>query len=68
MSIGIQTLDDSLLPKLGRIHNAQTAINAVHFTREAGIENISIDLMYDLPDQSSTRGEKTLEEVTKLPM
>ena len=46
VSIGVQSLNNSLLKHLGRYHTAQKAIDAVEITREAGIENITIDLLY----------------------
>ncbi len=68
VSIGVQTLDDSLLKKLGRLHDGARAKEAVRNTAEAGIENISIDLMYDLPQQTLEIWEGTLDEVVKLPI
>lgn len=68
VSIGIQTLDDRLLQLLGRLHKADTALRAVHQTAEAGIHNISIDLMYDLPKQTLQHWETTLASVRSLPI
>ena len=50
ISMGIQTFDDTTLRLLKRRHNSQTAIEAVRRCREAGFQNISIDLIYDLWD------------------
>lgn len=68
VSIGVQSLDDSHLIKLGRTHAADAATQAVETTLKAGIENISIDLMYDIPGQTLTSWEKTLEKACKLPI
>jgi len=68
ISLGIQTLSDSLLATLTRQHNAQRAIDAVWLTSQAGVKNISIDLMYDLPGQDLSSWEKTLSEAIKLPI
>ena len=68
VSLGIQTLDDSLLQLLGRSHRSDAAIQAVYETAEAGIHNISIDLMYDLPYQTFDHWESTLQAVKKLPI
>lgn len=68
VSIGIQTLSDSLLKKLERQHNAQKAIDAVWCTNEAGLHNISIDLMYDLPHQTLSIWEETLLKIVELPI
>lgn len=52
LSIGIQSLDDNLLHMIGRRHTAAEAITAVNWAREAGFDNISVDLMYGLPGQT----------------
>lgn len=68
VSIGVQTLDDDLLKRLGRTHNSNKAIDAVLLTRESGINNISIDLMYDIPGQTLLSWERTLDQIPKLPI
>ncbi len=68
VSIGIQTLDDALLKKLGRCHHASTAISAIETTAAAGISNISIDLMYDIPAQTLASWQNTLQQVAPLPI
>ncbi|HSX03797.1 MAG TPA: radical SAM family heme chaperone HemW [Rhabdochlamydiaceae bacterium] len=68
VSIGVQSLDDHLLATLGRTHNSQKAIQAVKKTYEAGITNISIDLMYELPGQTFESWHSTLKQVAKLPI
>ena len=68
VSIGIQTLDDLLLKKLGRSHGAETALDSVKKTADAGISNISIDLMYDIPGQTLKSWKLTLEQIAKLPI
>lgn len=68
VSIGIQTFDNALLKKLGRIHDAGKGVEAVHATAEAGIGNISIDLMYDLPLQTIGAWENTLQQACELPI
>ena len=50
ISLGVQTLDDSILPRLGRLHSAHGARAAFDAAREAGFGNVSVDLMYGLPD------------------
>ncbi len=49
LSIGIQSFDDDILTALNRSHTAAQALRAVALTRAAGIENISIDLIYGIP-------------------
>lgn len=68
VSIGVQTLDDTLLQMLGRTHQAQKAIEAIYTTAKAGIKNISIDLMYDLPNQTLAHWQQTLEAIRLLPI
>ncbi len=52
LSLGVQTLDDALLARIGRIHTAAEARAAVRLARAAGFRNISLDLMYGLPGQT----------------
>ena len=52
LSLGVQSFDDALLRRIGRIHTAAEAEQAFHAARAAGFENISIDLMYGLPGQT----------------
>ena len=49
LSLGVQSLDDSILPRLGRLHDARGARAAFEAARDAGCANLSIDLMYGLP-------------------
>lgn len=51
LSIGIQSFNNDELKLLGRIHNSRQAINAYEDARRTGFKNISIDLIYALPDQ-----------------
>ncbi len=68
VSIGVQTLDEPTLYLLGRTHTSNKALDAVKQTYEAGITNISIDLMYDLPGQTLQQWSHTLERAAKLPI
>lgn len=68
VSIGVQSLDDALLRKLGRTHDAATSIKAIGTTFDAGIENISIDLMYDIPCQTFSSWQNTLNAIETLPI
>ncbi|SBS35808.1 Oxygen-independent coproporphyrinogen-III oxidase 1 [Marinomonas aquimarina] len=52
LSIGIQSFQPNLLKTLGRIHNREEAIAAVDKSRLAGFDNINLDLMHGLPEQS----------------
>ena len=66
LSLGIQTMDNELLKTLGRRHNAEEAKNAVILAYKAGFTNISVDLMYGLPKQSTNSLSKTLKEILSL--
>ncbi len=68
ISIGVQSLDDTLLKTIGRSHTAQEAIDAIGATHEAGFTNISIDLMLDLPSQSLSQVENTFSQAVDLPI
>lgn len=61
LSIGVQSLSDGLLEILGRIHNAAQAVEAVRLARQAGFENINIDLIYGVPGQTLAVWQETLE-------
>ncbi|PTR23972.1 anaerobic coproporphyrinogen III oxidase [Luteibacter sp. OK325] len=52
ISFGVQSFDNDKLHRLGRIHSAHEAEDAVRQARDAGIDNINIDLMYALPEQT----------------
>ncbi|MCJ1656240.1 radical SAM family heme chaperone HemW [Staphylococcus sp. NRL 16/872] len=52
ISMGVQTFKPELLKILGRTHQTQDIYNAVNIARKAGIESISLDLMYHLPSQT----------------
>ena len=68
LSIGIQSLDNNLLTKLGRSHHAKQAIQAVEDSFKAGLANLSIDLMYDIPGQTLSSWKYTVKEVLHLPI
>ena len=53
LSIGVQSFDDAALARLGRIHSAEQAAFAVAIARRAGFDNINLDLMHGLPDQTA---------------
>ena len=53
LSIGIQSFQDIQLKKLGRIHNRTEAIRAVELACSAGFENLNLDLMFGLPEQTT---------------
>ena len=66
ISMGIQSFDDGELKFLSRRHSARQAIRAVELCRQAGFENISVDLMYGLPGQTPEMWEKNLRQACEL--
>ena len=66
LSVGVQSMDDRLLRSIGRIHTRSEAITAVHMAREAGFDNINLDLMYGLPDQSEKDFAATIHDALEL--
>ncbi|HEX2441391.1 MAG TPA: radical SAM family heme chaperone HemW [Methylomirabilota bacterium] len=63
ISLGVQSLDDGILPRLGRLHDAGGARAAFEAAREAGHDNVSIDLMYGLPEQDLATWARSIEGV-----
>lgn len=68
MSIGIQSLKDYKLRKLGRLHTAEQAKDAVRRVSKKGIENIGVDLIFGFWDEGIDDWERDLEEAVKLPI
>ncbi len=68
LSLGVQSLDDRSLQTLERIHSAEKARQAIHLATQAGFQNISIDLMYDLPGQTAESWRYTLDQLPDLPI
>lgn len=66
ISMGVQSFNDSELKFLNRRHDAQRAIDAIHNCQKAGFDNISIDLMYGLPNQTEAIWQKNLDIATSL--
>ena len=66
VSLGIQSDDDDMLEKLNRPHNYAQAVNAYQRIRKAGFKNVSVDLIYGLPDQNTRQWLETLEHVLEL--
>ena len=66
ISMGIQTFDDSRLQFLHRRHTSSQAIDAVRIIKDAGIENISIDLMFGFPHQTLDEWESDVQTAISL--
>ena len=63
ISLGVQSLDDRILPRLNRLHSARQAHQAFEAAREAGFDNISADLIYGLPGLDGPVWERTVRDV-----
>lgn len=66
LSIGLQSADDGMLKKLGRIHTYETFVEEFEDARSIGFDNISVDLMYDLPGQDRAMFQSTLLALLRL--
>src|SRR5580700_725615 len=51
LSLGIQSLDDEILKRLGRKHSRTDALNAIDYAQKAGFDNISVDLIIGVPNE-----------------
>ncbi|NWO19022.1 radical SAM family heme chaperone HemW [Leptotrichia sp. oral taxon 223] len=66
LSIGIQSFQNHVLKFIGRQHSSDDAVNVYKMAREAGFENITVDLMFGIPNQSIEDLQKDLEILKKL--
>lgn len=66
LSIGLQSANDNELLALGRLHNYSDLVAVFKDAREVGFDNVSVDLMYGIPEQTPESFEKTLREVCRL--
>lgn len=66
LSIGCQTFNDNLLKRVGRIHTANEAIGAFNRAKEENFENINLDLMFALPNQTLAELKEDLNILKKL--
>lgn len=66
ISFGLQSCDDELLKKIGRIHTFEEFLDNYHLARKIGFNNINIDLMYGLPNLSIENWKNTLEKICDL--
>ena len=66
ISLGVQSSDDAVLRSLGRIHTWRQVVEAADAVRRAKIPDLSLDLIYGLPDQTAEQWEKTLSDAVSL--
>jgi oxygen-independent coproporphyrinogen-3 oxidase len=66
VSMGVQSLDEPLLDRLGRIHSREMVFKSFDLLRRAGFDNLNIDLMFAIPGQTLEVWRRTLDEATAL--
>jgi oxygen-independent coproporphyrinogen III oxidase len=66
VSMGVQSLDESLLDRLGRIHSREQVFKSFDTLRNAGFANINVDLMFAIPGQTMSIWQDTLNEALAL--
>ncbi len=66
ISMGVQSLDENLLERLGRIHSRDQVFRSYEILRHAGFENINLDLMFGIPTQTMEIWQATLDEIISL--
>lgn len=66
ISMGVQSLHESSLKILGRIHSRERALEAVNLIKEVGFINFNLDLIISYPNQTADMLEKDIEELAKL--
>ena len=66
LSIGLQSTNDRLLKEIGRKHDYNQFLNTYNWAKEDGFNNINVDLMLGLPNQSISDLKESLEKITNL--
>jgi oxygen-independent coproporphyrinogen-3 oxidase len=66
ISMGVQSLDETLLDRLGRVHSREMVFKSFDTLRQAGFDNVNIDLMFGIPGQTMDIWRATLDEALAL--
>ena len=66
LSIGLQSVQDNILKCIGRIHTYKDFLNTYEYARETGFDNINVDLMIDLPNQTIGDVKETVKAILGL--
>lgn len=66
LSIGLQSTNNKLLKEIGRIHTFEDFKNTYNLVKKVGFENINVDLMIGLPNQTISDVKESLNEIIKL--
>jgi oxygen-independent coproporphyrinogen-3 oxidase len=64
--MGVQSLDEALLDRLGRVHSRPQVFRSFEVLRQAGFANVNVDLMFAIPGQTMDVWRRTLQEVVAL--
>ncbi|MFA7550432.1 MAG: radical SAM family heme chaperone HemW, partial [Sedimentibacter sp.] len=65
LSIGIQSLNDDILKRIGRIHNSKEALEAIEKAKQCGFANINADVMFNIPGQTIDDINNTISKLIK---
>ena len=66
LSIGLQSTENNILKRVGRIHSYEDFLNTYEAARKVGFENINVDLMIGIPNQKISNIKKSLEKIINL--
>ena len=66
VSLGVQTFDNKMLKKIGRSHQEQDIYDNIRYLKQAGFDNISIDLIYALPGQTMDQVKENVAKAIDL--
>ncbi len=66
VSMGVQSLDETLLDRLGRVHSREMVFKSFDILRRAGFENLNLDLMFAIPTQTMPMWRATLNEAVAM--
>jgi oxygen-independent coproporphyrinogen III oxidase len=66
VSLGVQSFDEAILQRLGRVHNRAEVIRSFDILRRAGFDNVNLDLMFAVPGQTLDSWRQTLREAVAL--
>ena len=66
LSIGVQSFNDSLLKRIGRTHTKKDVLRTIRDAERAGFDNVSIDLIYGLPEQTVEDAADTVKQALAL--
>jgi oxygen-independent coproporphyrinogen III oxidase len=66
ISMGVQSLDEALLERLGRVHTREMAFKSFDILRRAGFDNLNLDLMFAIPGQTLDIWRETLNEAAAM--